>query len=172
MRSAMLWVRGLLFTLLIPCTVGAVLPALIRGSAQRAGGLCETGWLPVAMGASIYLLCLLRFLAAGGTPAIFVTRAVRSVIGEEPPGLVSSGMYRYSRNPMYVGVLMTIFGQALLFASWPVTIYGLGVFLFFRWTVVHIEEPHLRATRGAEYREYCQRVPRWIGRTKSDKAQT
>lgn len=168
MLDAKLWIRGLLFTLLIPCTVGAVLPAFIRGSARRAGGICESGWLLVITGAAIYLICLLRFLAAGGTPAIFITRLARGVIGEEPPGLVSTGIYRYSRNPMYIGVLMTIFGQALLFASPPVILYGCAVFLFFHWTVVGIEEPHLAATRGDAYRDYCRRVPRWIGRITQD----
>jgi len=76
---------------------------------------------------------------------------------------VSSGPYRFSRNPMYVGVLLVVFGQAVLFASTPLAVYGCAVFLFFHLMIVFFEEPHLRATRGRSYDLYCKAVPRWLG---------
>ena len=127
------------------------------------GGIGDVGWLLIVTGALIYLLCLMRFLASGGTPAIFFTRRLRSLLGEEPTSLVSDGLYRFSRNPMYVGVLMVIFGQAVLLASSTVAVYGLAVFVFFHCAVVFFEEPHLRRTRGLAYEEYCRLVPRWWG---------
>ena len=159
----MLWVRGLIFTVLIPAVVGFVLPSAVDPLAQRRGGMWEAGWIPIAAGTLIYLWCLLLFLAAGGTPAIHFTRPLRFLIGAPPEGLVSGGLYRFSRNPMYMGVLTAIFGQAVLFASPRIAAYGCVVLACFCSIVLLIEEPHLRATRGRAYEEYCQAVPRWLG---------
>ena len=85
------------------------------------------------------------------------------MIGAEPPQVVRGCLYRYSRNPMYVGVVLLIFGQALLFKSRDVAIYGAAAWLTFHLVVVFLEEPHLRSARGPSYAEYCARVPRWVG---------
>jgi protein-S-isoprenylcysteine O-methyltransferase Ste14 len=159
----MLWVRGLIFTVLVPAVVAFVLPSTFDPRARPAGGTWLAGWLPILAGTAIYFLCLIRFLLAGGTPAVFFTRPIRFLIGEEPAGVVSSGLYRFSRNPMYVGVVLAIFGQALLFASWRMAVYGCATFLVFHGVVVLLEEPHLRATRGEAYERYCRTVPRWLG---------
>jgi protein-S-isoprenylcysteine O-methyltransferase Ste14 len=159
-----LWLRGLVFTLLVPCVLGAYVPYLIyRGSSAR-GGLWDAGWLLVAAGAVIYGWCLLEFLFSGGTPAIFFTRHLKFLLGEEPPKLVLRGLYRVSRNPMYIGVLLAVFGQAMLFGASDVAIYGAVLWLCFHLVVVLLEEPHLRKDRGESYEAYCKRVPRWLGR--------
>lgn len=161
-RDPMLWLRGLAFTVLAPFVAGVLLPSLIYKGHGPRGGFWEAGWLLVGAGAAVYGLCLLRFLAAGGTPAIFFTRRVKFLIGEEPSTLVRGGLYRTSRNPMYVGVLLVVFGQAMLFASAGVAFYGIALWLFFHLTVVFQEEPHLRKEYGSSYDEYCRRVPRWL----------
>ncbi|MGB7759606.1 MAG: isoprenylcysteine carboxylmethyltransferase family protein [Bryobacteraceae bacterium] len=159
----MLWLRGLIFTVLVPAVVGVYLPSIVDPRARYAGGVWDAGWLIVAAGTLIYALCLIRFLAAGGTPAIFFTRPLRMLLGEEPARLVSGGLYRFSRNPMYVGVLLVVFGQAVLFASPPTAAYGCALFVFFHLIVVFVEEPHLRAKRDPSYDLYCRTVPRWLG---------
>ena len=85
------------------------------------------------------------------------------LIGEQPPKLVRQGLYRISRNPMYVGVLIAVFGQALIFASEAVALYGVALWLCFHAMVVMIEEPHLSKVRGPSYDEYRRQVPRWLG---------
>jgi len=75
---------------------------------------------------------------------------------------VSGGLYRFSRNPMYLGVLLAVFGQAVIFASDPIAGYGVALAGFFQVVVVFVEEPHLRKARGAAFDEYCRRVPRWL----------
>jgi protein-S-isoprenylcysteine O-methyltransferase Ste14 len=169
MLFQMLWIRGLLFTVLVPAVVGFFLPSAIDPRAPRRGGIWDAGWIPIAAGTLVYASCLVRFLAAGGTPAIFFARPLRLLIGEEPEGLVSGGLYRFSRNPMYVGVLMVVFGQAMLFASPLLAVYGCAVFVFFHLIVVFAEEPHLRATRGRSYEVYCRAVPRWLGLTRRNR---
>ena len=139
----MLWLRGLIFTALVPAVVGFVLPSAVAPGARFAGGIWHVGWVLVVAGTLIYVLCLIRFLIAGGTPAIFFTRHIRFLIGEEPDGLVSTGLYRFSRNPMYVGVLLVIIGQAILYASRPILLYGCVAFVFFHLIVVLVEEPQI-----------------------------
>jgi len=114
-------------------------------------------------GSAIYFRCLLSFLARNGTPAIFFTRSLRSVLGEEPRTLVRGGLYRHSRNPMYVGVLAVVFGQAILLASGPIAIYGIALFAGFHVVVTFIEEPHLKARDPEAFEAYTRTTPRWIG---------
>jgi protein-S-isoprenylcysteine O-methyltransferase Ste14 len=159
----MLWVRDLIFTALVPAVVAGYIPMTLDPTAQQQGGLWDAGWALIALGTLIYAMCLLRFLAAGGTPAIFFTRPLRHLIGEEPDRLVADGPYRFSRNRIYVGVLLVIFGQAVIFRSLTLASYGLGVFVVFHFVVVLLEEPHLRATVGPSYELYCRTTPRWLG---------
>jgi len=158
----MLWIRGLIFTALVPLVIGVWIPAIVDPLRRARGGAWDAGWALIAAGTAMYALSLVRFLSSGGTPAIFFTRALRALIGEEPHALVQGWLYRVTRNPMYVGVLSVVFGQAIVFVSQPIAVYGAALWLFFHVTVVLLEEPHLRELHGASYDEYCRRVPRWL----------
>jgi len=81
---------------------------------------------------------------------------------DPPRELVISGPYRYMRNPIYLGALFVILGYVLWFGSFPVLFYLFLFFLAYQVLIVYMEEPILRNTFGMAYREYCQRVPRWI----------
>ena len=98
-----------------------------------------------------------RFAVEGlGTPApIYPTRT-----------LVATGLYRHVRNPMYCGVLATILGQALVFHSGEVFLYGLAVAIAFHLFVLLYEEPRLLATYGESYEAFRRGVPRWIPRAR------
>jgi protein-S-isoprenylcysteine O-methyltransferase Ste14 len=161
--AMLLWLRGVAFTVLVPAVVGLYVPSIFLEGRRLQAGAWQAGWILVIVGTATYLVCLIQFLAAGGTPAIFFTRHLRFLIGEEPTVVVRQGIYRISRNPMYVGVLTAIFGQAILYRSRAVAIYGLTAWVFFHLVVVFLEEPHLRATRGDEYARYCRQSPRWLG---------
>ena len=77
---------------------------------------------------------------------------------------IVKGLYRLTRNPMYVGVSRVIFGQALYYGSQSVAIYGCCVVVAFHLFVLFYEEPTLRRLFGAKYDRYCTQVPRWIVR--------
>jgi protein-S-isoprenylcysteine O-methyltransferase Ste14 len=96
-----------------------------------------------------------RFALQGlGTPApVFATRH-----------LVVTGFYRHVRNPMYVGVLAVIVGQALLFGNLWLLAYAAPVWLAFHLFVIGYEEPTLLRTFGAEFAAYRDHVPRWVPR--------
>ncbi len=159
----MLWLRALVFTIVAPYMIGVAVPRWIGGSQTVEGPFTLAGFALIAIGWAIYFLCLLRFLVAGGTPAIFFSKPFRFLIGEEPSKLVSTGPYRLSRNPMYVGVGFMIFGRAIVAHSGEVAIYGLLLWLMFHLVVVYLEEPHLLKERGPSYADYRRQVPRWIG---------
>ena len=83
---------------------------------------------------------------------------------DPPKNLIVAGVYRYVRNPMIIGALTLIFGEALIFAS-----IGLFVLFLIIFTVNHIyfvysEEPGLTKRFGKDYIEYKKNVPRWIPR--------
>lgn len=113
------------------------------------------GGAMIGLGALGLLDSFARFALQGfGTPApVFPTRR-----------LVITGWYRHVRNPMYLAVMTTIIGQALLFGNVRLLEYGAGVWVFFYLFVLVYEEPTLRAAYGAEYDAFCSQVPRWIPR--------
>lgn len=149
-----LFLKNLLFTVLIPGTVGVYIPLRLAGSLQAASA---RDWLLAAplllAGAFVYFWCLWNFAVTGrGTPAPI----------DPPKKLIVRGPHRYVRNPMYLAVLSVVFGWAALFRSTEILGYGIGVALLFHLTVLVIEEPSLRRLFGAEYDEYCRSVRRWI----------
>ncbi len=78
--------------------------------------------------------------------------------------LVCQGLYRYVRNPMYLGILALIAGQAVLFRSWDLAIYLVSVAVGFHLFVLLYEEPTLKRKYGEVYEVYCRNVRRWIPR--------
>jgi protein-S-isoprenylcysteine O-methyltransferase Ste14 len=160
----MLWMQGILFTLLVEGLIVIVIPYTLNGGGALGEGLWRLGWIPIGFGAAMYASCLMSFLRAGGTPALFFTRPFKSIIGEEPPGLVRNRLYGFSRNPIYGSVILTIAGEAIIFASAAIAIYALVLWAIFHAIIVTYEEPHLRAKQGQDYENYCRHVPRWLGR--------
>lgn len=161
-----IWLQGLVFTILVPGVVAFYVPQTMRRG-PAPGDWWSLGWVLFVLGALIYFRCLVNFVLAGGTPAIFFTRHIRAVWGEEPQQVVRSGLYRYSRNPMYLGILTAITGQAVVYRSPRIALYLLIAALFFHCVVVFLEEPHLARVRGPAYDEYRRRVPRWLGLPRS-----
>lgn len=108
------------------------------------------GWLA---GMLIYLRCVRDFAIEGlGTPAPL----------DPPKQLVANGLYRYSRNPMYLGVLLMLVSESVLFGQMALLLYAATVGIVLQMMVMFYEEPLLRARFGESYRDYCRQVPRWI----------
>jgi protein-S-isoprenylcysteine O-methyltransferase Ste14 len=78
--------------------------------------------------------------------------------------LVVTGLYRYVRNPIYIGLVAVILGQALLFGDLRLLWYGALLWLFFHVWVLIYEEPTLKETFGTEFESFRTNVPRWIPR--------
>jgi protein-S-isoprenylcysteine O-methyltransferase Ste14 len=81
--------------------------------------------------------------------------------------LVVSGFYRFVRNPMYVGVLMALAGEIVLFERRIMAVYLATVWLATHLFVCFYEEPTLTRRYGAEYLRFKQIVPRWLPRLRA-----
>ncbi|MEX0800831.1 MAG: isoprenylcysteine carboxylmethyltransferase family protein [Dehalococcoidia bacterium] len=104
---------------------------------------------------SIAYYSVLEFIRRGrGTP----------FVGEPPQDLVTSGPYRYTRNPQYVGNLGVMLGQALTFNSLGILLYAFVTWFLAELFLVKWEEPHLTRQFGEAYVDYKRTVPRWVGR--------
>jgi protein-S-isoprenylcysteine O-methyltransferase Ste14 len=78
--------------------------------------------------------------------------------------LVLSGFYRHVRNPMYVGVMLSLVGEAILFESRAMIVYLAIVALAIHLFICSYEEPTLSRRYGEEYLRYKRHVPRWLPR--------
>ena len=150
----MLLLKNLLFTLIVPGTVGVYVPLLLtRDGVAGSGPVIFVALALFTVGGAIYTWCVWDFAAFGrGTPAPI----------DAPKRLVVRGLYRYTRNPMYVGVLTVLLGWAFLFQETTVLVYAICVGLSFHLFVVLHEERHLARQFGAEYHDYCRSVSRWL----------
>lgn len=149
----------LVFTVLAPGSVTGLVPWLLLryglALSHEIGTLRFIAAVPIAVGVAFYVWTTADFVVRGkGTPAPI----------DPPRRLVSGRLYGLVRNPMYVGVLLVLIGESILFASPVLLGYALLVWLSFHLFVVYYEEPHLRREFGNTYEDYCKVVPRWIPR--------
>lgn len=154
-----LFLRNLLFTALQPGLVVGLFPYLILNRDpteiyRGPFGLLEyLGILLFVIGAAVLLDCIIRF-AIQGQGTLSPADPTRK--------LVISGMYRYSRNPMYWGVMMMLIAEALFFESSNLWIYAAFIFIAFYLFILIFEEPRLRKDFGEEYEAYRKKVRRWL----------
>ncbi len=129
----------------------AFLPARAVGIVLMGGGIAT------------YIYCRRLFWRIGhGTTSPFAP----------PENLVGVGLYKYSRNPIYVAYVAYFLGLFLFFGHIALLAYltasGLFIFVFaHRW-----EEPGLRARFGDDYVRYCSKVPRWFGAPQAEHKST
>lgn len=152
-----LFLKNLLLTIIVPGTVAFWLPLSIAG--YRVRGFGPVG-LPQALAAALVLLGSAVMVVATG---FFAVKGRGTAAPFDPPRrLVVRGPHRYVRNPMYVGVVVTVLGWALWFQSTQVVLYAGIVWLLFHLFVLLYEEPTLRGKFGDEYVAYCRAVRRWL----------
>ena len=120
---------------------------------QQGGAFNPVGLLPLITGFTMLVRCVYEFYQSGkGTLAPWAP----------PRYLVTGGLYRYSRNPMYVAVLLMLFGWSVCFWSELLATYTISMFAGFHLRIVFGEEPWLERTHGASWTEYRARTPRWL----------
>ncbi len=154
----MLTLRSIFFAILVPGTVAVLIPYLI---VVRRGASVVGPWAPLHLvglvlmivGAAILLRCIWDFAAKGrGTLAPI----------DPPRQLVVEGLYRYVRNPMYLGVLLMLLGETAFFQSIALLKYTLAWFIVVNLFVLLYEEPALRHRFGDSYERYFRSVRRWL----------
>src|SRR5690242_7722803 len=112
--------------------------------AELPRGVVRAGGVSFVIGAVIAVWSLLIFHKAGTT----------TVPGRKSSSLVTSGPYRFSRNPMYVGLVLAYLGEAgILKQAWPIVLLPLIV-VYLNWVVIPVEEGRLTEVFGADYERY------------------
>jgi protein-S-isoprenylcysteine O-methyltransferase Ste14 len=148
----MLFLRALLAFLALPGIVAFLVPALAVPSI-RARVVHFEGLVPFVAGVLVLLWCVRDFYRAGkGTLAPW----------DPPRRLVRTGLYRTSRNPMYVGVLLILIGWTAAFRTPALVVYTIAMAIAFHLRVVLHEEPWLSRTFPGEWPAYKSQVPRWV----------
>jgi len=154
-------IRTIVFTILFPGFWTLLLPYWLvpRGSRRDVWGPGGVGWLLIAAGVALYFVCAFwGFAVRGkGTPLPL----------DPPKKLVAEGPYAIVRNPMYWSVLFVMLGESIVFHSLALAEWTAGFFVGVNVFVLLVEEPTLKRKFGAEYEEYCRRVPRWLPRLRA-----
>jgi protein-S-isoprenylcysteine O-methyltransferase Ste14 len=149
-----LFLKAVFAFLALPGTVAFAVPLLLLTPATPRP-FAIWGVPLIAAGSFFLLWCVREFYLAGrGTLAPW----------SPPQHLVVSGLYRVSRNPMYVAVMLILVGWAVGFRSRALTIYAIAVMIAFHLRVVFGEEPGLARRYGEGWVRYRLSVPRWVGR--------
>jgi len=152
-RPAPLLLKAVFAFLALPGVVAFFVPLVVLRPVDRSRPFATSGLVVLVLGSVVLLWCVRDFLVAGrGTLAPWAP----------PRALVRVGLYRYSRNPMYIGVLLILAGWALGFRSSALWAYALALLVGFHLRVVLGEEPWLARTYGAAWVDYKAVVPRWL----------
>lgn len=148
-----LLVRAMLAFLICPGTVAFFVPLFLLAPGGPGSFVDALGLMPLVVGIGLLLWCVREFYVAGrGTLAPWAP----------PQELVTTGPYRFSRNPMYMAVLLLLCGWALGFRSRTLVLYAVAVVFAFHLRVVLYEEPWLARTHGEKWMLYKAHVPRWV----------
>jgi protein-S-isoprenylcysteine O-methyltransferase Ste14 len=159
MRTSAAAVGTAAFFVVAPGTVVGLIPWLITrweiaGSTAAWRVAQVLGVLLIVAGLVPLVHAFSQFAKAGGTPMPLAPTQ----------RLVLTGSNRYVRNPMYVGLILAITGQALLFGSPGLLLYAAVVWIATASFVRLYEEPALARRYGTEYDEYRRNVRAWLPR--------
>jgi protein-S-isoprenylcysteine O-methyltransferase Ste14 len=150
------WLTYILFVIIwgvVPWTLSLLTPRY-GWAAGHPGFWNLLGLIPLAVGIAGSLRCLvLHFAQSDGA------------LDWEPDKsyLLTSDLYAFSRNPMYLFELTLLFGWVLVYGSIAVFIAFLVWWTWFSFFQIPSEERTIEAHFGEAYREYKNRVPRWFG---------
>lgn len=148
-----LFLKALFAFLALPGVVAFVVPLLLLRPETPTSPFAPESIPPLLLGAGLLLWCIREFYVAGrGTLAPWAP----------PRHLVTTGPYRFSRNPMYVGVLLIVLGWAIGFRAGAMALYALALAVMFHIRVRWFEEPWLARKHGRSWEAYMATVPRWL----------
>ena len=145
--------RAIVAFAVLPGTVAYLIPVLVAPARAPSSAWQWPGAIFLATGTVLLLWCVRDFYVAGkGTLAPW----------SPPEQLVQVGLYRWSRNPMYIAVLTVLIGWALWYGSLGLALYAVGIAGAFHLRVLFYEEPRLETSFGQDWLRYKGRVRRWF----------
>ena len=144
--------RAIAAFLMLPVIVAGVVPFLITLIPAPLWWKSLIAVLPMSAGVLILIMSAISFYRRGsGTLAPW----------DPPKHLVIQDLYRYNRNPMYVGVIFTVLGWAILIGNPWNYVYVVLLGVIFHLRVVLYEEKEMERLFGSEWETYQANVPRW-----------
>jgi len=154
-HSSMLFLRALLAFLALPVFFCLVAPPVLAQLDPRSGDGWLIGLVLMGCGLAIVIWCARDFYVAGkGTLAPW----------DPPRRLVAVGLFRFTRNPMYIGALTLVAGWALVTGSPWVGWYLIVLAVAFHLRVIFHEERWLARNFPSDWAAYSANVPRWLPR--------
>jgi len=148
-----MFIRALIAFLVLPGMVAFIVPVALLYYTDHTQLIHPAGCFVLMLGIAGLLWCVRDFYVAGkGTLAPWAP----------PRKLVIIGLYRHTRNPMYVSVALILFGWAVSFGALVLYGYTVLIVILFHLRVVYGEEPWLAQTHGNDWKNYAGRVPRWF----------
>ena len=148
------------FFVIAPFSLAGLIPLWITGWHLHAPFLGFP--LIRAVGVVVVLIGLVPLIESFGRFALEGVGTPAPIVPTKH--LIVTGFYRHVRNPMYIGVVTIILGQALIFGTVGLLYYAAIVWVGFHLFVLGYEEPTLLRTHGTEYDTFRANVPRWIPR--------
>jgi protein-S-isoprenylcysteine O-methyltransferase Ste14 len=131
-----------------------------------AGALMPLPWIGRPLADILLMIGLITLLGAGAliVAAIHRMRRERTTVRPDRAAqhLVTSGVFKISRNPIYLGIAMLMFGLGLVAGQLWFFIFGLIACVILQKLAIEPEEAHLTALFGKRYRDYRKQVRRWI----------
>ena len=152
-----------------------VFRTVLWGTIFLFAALIAGPWLAMQFDASFPVLAIgkLRYIGIGllavGIPLAVYCAAVLFLPGKSRPApydaggvFTIAGPYRYVRNPFLLGVIVALWGEALITSRVVMIAYALVFTWSIHFWVLFFEEPALLERFGTEYRSYRDAVPRWF----------
>ncbi len=152
-----MFLRALASFIALPGMVAIILPPTIALIDPFKGNTWTPGIIIMAFGAFVLLWCVRDFFVSGkGTLAPW----------DPPKTLVVVGLYKFVRNPIYLGDLFLVLGWSIYFTSPLLLLYAIFLSLFFHGGVIYREEPWLESQFQEQWQIYKKNVRRWLPRVK------
>lgn len=136
--------------------LGVGLEKIVFPHKQLSAATAHAIWI---CGAVVFLV---GAIIAGWGLILFHRARTTTTPGKASKTLVMQGPYRFTRNPMYVGLTLAYLGEMGLLVQIAPLIPLLLVIAYVQWTVIPVEEKKLCEVFGDEYVQYQSRVPRWL----------
>jgi protein-S-isoprenylcysteine O-methyltransferase Ste14 len=142
-------------------------PPIVYAVAVVAGWLLNRQW-PVPIGAASprrvlgWLLIVVWAVLTASSFRSFWRRHTSIVPIRPATALVIAGPYRFTRNPMYLGLALLTVGFGLLLNTWWPIVLLIPTLVAIRFSVIAPEERYLHRRFGAEYDAYTRQVRRWL----------
>lgn len=146
--------------ILLPPVVLAL--CLVGMVAVNYYGLAGRVWLSGPATFAGYALILLGIFVAGWSVYLFRRHETNIIPYKEPEHIVTAGPFRFSRHPMYLGMLLVLVGAAMLYGTALSLLFPLTYFIVANWWYIPFEEGKMADVFGEAFTAYKARVRRWL----------